>query len=160
MSTPTVPTPATGLPVGSFATYVEAQRAVDFLSDEKFHVEAVTIVGSNLQMVERVTGRLSWGRSALSGMVSGLWFGLLVGILLSSFTNNSDRSTAATIGGALIYGAVFGAIFGLASYASSGGRRDFTSRSQIVAGHYDVLCDSRTADQAREILARLSLRNS
>lgn len=158
MSTPfTLPVPPTGLPVGSYDTYAEAQRAVDFLSDEKFPVEAVTIVGSDLQLVERVLGRLTWGRAAAAGAMSGLWFGLLVGLLLGLFAEPESAFFVLILTGLLI-GAVFGAISGVLSYAATGGHRDFTSRTQVVAKRYDVLCDSRTAEQARGLLAQLSLR--
>ncbi|NHC45698.1 general stress protein [Motilibacter aurantiacus] len=157
MSQPTLPLPPTGLPVGSYGTYAEAQRAVDFLSDEKFPVEGVTIVGSDLQMVERVTGRLTYGRAAAAGAASGIWFGFLVGLLLTLFADADTNGFAVILLGA-VWGALFGAVFGLVGYAATGGRRDFTSLSQIVARRYDVLCDSRTAEQARELLARLSLR--
>jgi hypothetical protein len=152
-----LPTPPTGLPIGSYPTYAEAQRAVDFLADEKFPVENVTIVGSDLQMVERVLGRLSWGRAAGAGAASGAWFGLFVGILLSLFASETASFIVLALSGVL-YGAVFGIIFGLISYSLTGGRRDFTSRSQIVAGRYDVLCQHQKAEQARELLAKLSLR--
>ena len=46
----------------------------------------VSIVGNDLKMVERVTGRLSYPRVALSGALSGMWFGLFVGVMLSFFT--------------------------------------------------------------------------
>jgi hypothetical protein len=151
-----VPTPPSGLHVATFATYAEAQRAVDYLSDEKFAVENVTIVGSDLQMVERVTGRLTLGRAAMAGAATGAWFGALVGLLLGSFDSGSNF-LAALLGG-ILYGVVFGAIFGASGYAATGGRRDFTSNSQVVAKSYEVLCDSRTADEARNLLARLSLR--
>ena len=78
---PNTPTPPTGWPVGSYATYVEAQRAVDFLADRDFPVADVTIVGVDLMLVERVIGRLTWGRVLLSGAASGAWFGLFVGLL-------------------------------------------------------------------------------
>lgn len=152
-----LPMPPTGLPVGSYATYAEAQRAVDYLSDEKFPVENVTIVGSDLQMVERVTGRLTYGRAAGAGAASGAWFGLFVGILLSLFSSTGTGFLVLVLAG-LAYGAVFGAIFGLIGYSLTGHRRDFTSRSQIVAGRYDVLCQHQKADEARNLLARLSLR--
>ena len=45
--------------VGSYERYDDAQRAVDTLSDRRFPVERVTIVGSDLRLVERVTGRLT-----------------------------------------------------------------------------------------------------
>ena len=152
-----IPTPPTGLPVGSYGTYAEAQRAVDYLADQRFPVENVTIVGSDLQMVERVLGRLSWGRAAGAGAATGAWFGLFVGILLSIFASESTSFLVLALSG-LLYGAVFGIIFGLISYALTGGRRDFTSRSQIVAGRYDVLCQHQKAEQARDLLAKLSLR--
>lgn len=153
---PQMPTRPTGLPVGSYDTYADAQRAVDYLSDEKFPVENVTIVGSELQMVERVTGRLNYGRAAAAGAGSGAWFGAFVGLLLGIFASDSNVFLLLLAGA--IYGAVFGAVFGLAGYAATRGRRDFTSRSSIVAGRYDVLCAAQQAEQARELLARLSLR--
>lgn len=42
-----LPTPPTGWPIGSYATYAEAQRAVDYLADNDFPEQGVTIVGSN-----------------------------------------------------------------------------------------------------------------
>src|SRR2546421_231090 len=91
MSTQAVP-PATDRPVvGSYSKYEGAQRAVDFLSDDKFPVERTAIIGSDLKMVETVLGRLTKGRAALAGAGSGAWFGLLVGLLLTLFTaNHSD----------------------------------------------------------------------
>jgi hypothetical protein len=37
------------------------------------------------------------------------------------------------------------------------GTRDFSSTLQLVAGRYDVLCDPRNAEQARDLLARLAI---
>ena len=59
-----------GQVVGTYDTYVEAQRAVDFLSDEQFPVQHVSIVGSDLKMVENVLGRLTRGRAALAALLS------------------------------------------------------------------------------------------
>jgi hypothetical protein len=152
-----LPTPPTGLPVGSFDTYAEAQRAVDYLSDNEFPVENVTIVGSDLQMVERVTGRLTRGRAALGGAASGAWFGLFVGTLLGVFSDSGTSFFVLVLSG-IAYGAVFGTVFGLIGYAATGGRRDFTSNSQIVARRYELLCHHQHAEAARDLLARLSLR--
>ena len=41
--------------IASYGDYRQAQQAVDFLADEKFPVEHVTIVGSGLKLVETVT---------------------------------------------------------------------------------------------------------
>ena len=50
--------------VARFDDYSSAQRAVDRLSDDGFPVEQLDIVGSDLQLVERVTGRLTKWRAA------------------------------------------------------------------------------------------------
>ena len=75
----------TGDTVGSYTSYLDAQKAVDYLADQQFPVQLVSIVGNDLKMVERVTGRLSYPRVALSGALTGAWFGLFVGVLLSFF---------------------------------------------------------------------------
>ena len=75
----------TGDTVGSYTSYLDAQKAVDYLADQQFPVQMVSIVGNELKMVERVTGRLSYPRVALSGALSGMWFGLFVGVMLSFF---------------------------------------------------------------------------
>ena len=144
-----------GQVVGTYDTYREAQRAVDFLSDEQFPVQHVSIVGSDLKMVENVLGRLTRGRAAAAGAATGAWFGLFVGIVLSLFAK-SNTNTFGLIIGAAIYGIVFGAIFGFAGHALSRGQRDFTSRSKIVASSYDVHCTWAEADKAREVLARMN----
>ena len=72
--------------VATFDDYASAQRAVDRLSDDGFGVDKLDIVGSDLRLIERVTGRLTKARAAGAGAVSGMWAGLLVGVLLGLFT--------------------------------------------------------------------------
>jgi hypothetical protein len=155
--TASVSMPLGGVQVGSYETYQQAQRAVDFLADQKFPVENVTIVGSDLRMVERVTGRLTWGRAIGAGAATGAWFGLFVGLLLGIFATGGADWVGSVLTGLLI-GLVFGAVFGAVSYAATRGQRDFTSISQVVASRYDVLCNPQVAEQARAELAKLSLR--
>jgi hypothetical protein len=151
---PGLPTPPTGWPIGSYATYAEAQRAVDHLADNQFPVAEVTIVGVDLMLVERVLRRLTWGRVIGQGAALGGWWGLFVGLLLSVFAAHAGAG-AILVGVAT--GAVFGTVFAAASYASTRGRRDFASASQLVAGRYDVLCQPRHAEQARDMLAKLAM---
>ncbi|WP_224389387.1 general stress protein [Pseudonocardia sp. ICBG1293] len=151
---PQLPTPPTGWPVGSYATYEEAQRAVDHLADSDFPVADVTIVGVDLMLVERVIARLTWGRVLASGAAQGAWLGLFVGILL--FVFSPDGNVLPIVVG-LVSGAVFFMAFAAVSYRASKGRRDFQSASQMVAGRYDVLCEPRNAERAREMLAKLAM---
>ena len=149
--------PLGGVQVGSFDSYEQAQAAVDYLSDQKFPVENVTIIGSDLRQVERVTGRLTWGRVLAAGAAGGAWWGLFVGLLLGIFSVDGSAWVGSVVTGLLI-GLVFGALFGALGYAATKGRRDFTSSSAIVAGRYDVMCNPTRAEEARAHLARFSLR--
>ncbi|TKJ16619.1 general stress protein [Blastococcus sp. CCUG 61487] len=149
--------PLGGVQVASYDSYERAQAAVDHLSDEKFPVENVTIVGSDLRQVEKVLGRLTTGRAIAAGAAGGAWWGLFVGLLLGIFAVDGAGWIGSVLTGLLV-GVVFGALFGWMGYAATQGKRDFTSVSRIVANKYDVMCHPAHAEQAREILARFSLR--
>ena len=139
--------------LGLFDRYEDAQRAVDYLSDHEFPVENCMIVGTELRQVERVTGRLTYARAALAGAASGAWMGLFVGILLSLFSSGSNAFAAVITG--ILFGVVFGMAMGLATYAATGGRRDFTSVTQVVATRYEVLVEHKLLLRAQELLNQL-----
>jgi hypothetical protein len=149
--------PLGGVQVGSYDSYEQAQAAVDYLSDERFPVENVTIIGSDLKQVEKVTGRLTWGRVLSAGAAGGAWWGLFVGLLLGIFAVDSGDWIASLLTG-LAVGVLFGLLFAAMGYAATRGRRDFTSTSAIIAGRYDVMCNPARAEDARALLARFSLR--
>ncbi|ACQ81157.1 conserved hypothetical protein [Beutenbergia cavernae DSM 12333] len=153
---PQVPTLPTGEEVASYATYLEAQQAVDFLSDREFAVQNVTIVGSDLRMVERITGRLTYPRVAGAGALSGAWFGIFVGLLLGLVMG---QNLLLVLLPAMAIGAAFGMLFGVVSYSFTGGKRDFTSSSQVVANRYSLLCLPERAGEARALLAEAPVRS-
>jgi hypothetical protein len=146
-----IPTPPRGDTIARYATYLEAQRAVDYLSDQAFPVQFVTIVGTGLRMVERVTGRLTYPKVAGASALSGAWLGLFFGLLLSLFGGTNGGILVP----AILFGAGFGILWGIITYSLTGGRRDFTSQSQVVASEYEVLCLTDQAGRARELLGRL-----
>lgn len=134
-----------------YDTYDEAQRAVDHLSDKQFPVENLMIVGTDLKRIERVTGRLSWGRVALAGAVTGLWFGVFVGLVFALWVEGGGvlgilMSTA-------LFGALFGVVWALVGYAATRGRRDFSSVTAVVATRYEVLVEHKHRESAQTILA-------
>ncbi|MEU7991435.1 general stress protein [Streptosporangium canum] len=137
-------------PVASYNTYLEAQRAVDYLSDQKFPVEHAKIVGTDLRLVEKVLGRLTYLRAAGMGAATGAWIGLLIGLFLAIFT--PGRFPFLLVLWALVWGAIAGAIFGLIGHALTGGKRDFLSSSAIVANRYQVLVTTDRAAEARRLL--------
>ncbi len=135
-----------------YETYAEAQRAVDFLADRQFPVENCMIVGTDLKTLERITGRLTWGRIALGGALSGVWLGMLIGIIFWVFT---DENVFAVLLSTALMGAIFGLIWAVIGYAATGGRRDFSSVRQVVATKYEVLVEHKHAAKAREMLGDL-----
>ncbi|MDZ4091565.1 MAG: general stress protein [Arthrobacter sp.] len=140
--------------VGSYNSYLDAQKAVDYLADQQFPVQMVSIVGNELKMVERVTGRLTYPRVALSGALSGMWFGLFVGIMLSFFSTTDGAFSIVT---SVLMGAAFFMLFGIVTYAMQKGKRDFTSTSQVVATNYDVVVSFEAANEARRLLHQLPM---
>jgi len=137
--------------LGTYDKYEEAQKAVDYLSDNQFAVQNCMIVGTDLRQVERVTGRLTRGRVVGAGALSGMWMGLFVGLIFTLF----DKSSTAAVMSTVAFGAAFGVIWALLGYAATKGRRDFTSVSQVVATRYEVLVEHKFAEQGRALLAKM-----
>ncbi len=145
------PTLPKGDVLGVYDTYPEAQSVVDRLAKAEFPVAKVSIVGSGLKTVERVTGKLSNWRAALAGAASGAWLGLFLGLLTTLF---STTSSFLYVIAAVLIGAGFGSIFSLASYAITKRRHDFTSINQVLASQYEVIVDPSLAIRAQELLQR------
>lgn len=137
--------------LATYERYTDAQRAVDYLSDEQFPVQNCMIVGTDLRQMERVTGRLTQQKAALGGLLSGAWFGLFIGLILSMFDSQTLRTVITT----MLFGALFGLVWALITYAMTRGRRDFTSVTTVVATRYEVLVEHGLLARAREVLAGL-----
>jgi hypothetical protein len=136
--------------VGIYNSYADAQKAVDYLADEKFEVQNLAIVGTDLKSVERVLGRRNWGTVVTQGLQSGVSTGLLVALVLLIFAQPASFLVLLAV--SLAIGIALGIGFSAAAYAMSRGKRDFTSISQTVATKYEVLCEHKVAAQAREML--------
>jgi hypothetical protein len=141
--------------VARFDDYASAQRAVDRLSDEGFPVEKLDIVGSDVRLIERVTGRLTTARSSSTGALSGLWIGLLIGLFLGLFTDGHNWLGVIAVAAGL--GALWGAVLGFAAHAAKRGQRDFRSVRALAAGHFDLIAREGTVDKARLILTDAGL---
>ncbi|TBN58577.1 hypothetical protein EYE40_07905 [Glaciihabitans arcticus] len=148
---PVQPSLPKGDVLGTYDTYLEAQKVVDRLSKSDLEVKQLAIVGNDLKTVERVTGKLTYGRAALSGAASGAWLGLFIGLLLFLF---SQAPVLTLVAAAALIGAGFGMLFGIVTYSLSRRRRDFTSTHQVLASNYQVVIDPALTAQAQELLAR------
>lgn len=154
---PRGPDPELGQPevvIATYSTHAAAARAVDRLSGEGIPADRMAIVGHDVTLVERVTGRVGYGgavaRTALRGAIVGAVFGWLLGIfgwvdpLVSAFV---------LAGYGVASGAVLGAALGVVTHAATRRRRDFGSVRGIEAERYDVLVPPTVAERARQSLA-------
>jgi uncharacterized membrane protein len=144
--------------IATFDNYRDAERAVDHLSDSKFPVERVSIVGRDLKTVEQVVGRMTLLRATGNGALSGALVGGLIGWLFAAF----DWLDPVVSRGWLIldgiwFGALVGALFGLIAHALTGGRRDFASVAAMQAEHYDLVVDDEVADEAARLLSGIGV---
>jgi hypothetical protein len=139
-----------------YEAYAQAQQAVDYLADQAFPIDNLAIVGTELKSVERVTGRSTRGRIAVTGAVTGFWFGVFLGL---AFTMFGRQSQLGFVLGTPVLGALFGLVWSQARFAAAARHRghDFASVSQIVATRYEVLVEHHFAEQARGLLATTKL---
>lgn len=141
-----------GEAISTYDHYVDAMQAVDRLARANFPVSAVSILGNDVRSVERVTGKLSYGRVALMGALSGAYLGLFLGLLLFLFQPENEGIGGLFIA-AIVIGAGFGMLFGVLSYAMNRNRRDFSSVMQFVATRYDLITAPELVHEARRILS-------
>lgn len=135
--------------LGVYSTYQEVQAVVDTLADNHFPVQSTLIVGTDLKLMERVTGRKTWGRVIGQGVLSGLWMGLFLGLLLMFITPSNVLVVLTSV----LLGIVFFTVWSVIGYAMSGGKRDFTSMVATIPMQYELLVEHKHADQARRLLA-------
>lgn len=153
------PTPGRRRTIARFDQYAAAQRAVDHLSDERFPVEHVAIVGGGLRYFEQVTGRRGFGRAILESAATGAVLGALLGWFFGLFSLIDPLVSGLVLAlwGAVI-GAILGAIVGAVAHAATSGQRDFASISGYRADHYELQVDEGYADEAARLLERMPAR--
>nr|NLD40963.1 formate/nitrite transporter family protein [Actinomycetales bacterium] len=151
MTNPRIPVVPVGQEIASFDNYLEASKAVDTLADAEFPVQALTIVGTDLKMVERVTGRLTWVKVLLSGAASGAFFGLMLSLFFVLLIPDAPWGLVLVwmLAGALGFALMQGLM-----YAMAGGQRDFSSTGQgVVATRYGLQATHEHAARAKQLLA-------
>lgn len=139
--------------LGVYEKYEDAQKAVDYLADQKFPVENLAIVGTDLKLVERVTGRKDWGSVIRQSIMTGISTGLLVGILLALFSPQDQFWAMLAV--ALVIAIAINILFGALSYRLSGGKRDFNSIRTTIPNRYEILCEHKVVARARDMLQEM-----
>lgn len=139
--------------VATYASYGEAQKAVDLLADHGFPVEKTAIVAQDLRFVEEVLGRRRLISAAVEAMFTGAGIGALVGFLLGflSLFEPVVSGTVLALWG-LLLGAVTGVLLGLVGHGLSLGHRDFASVGAFHASRFDIVVDPDVAAGAAKYL--------
>jgi hypothetical protein len=135
--------------------YREAERAVDWLSDNGFPVEHVSIIGTGLRSVEQVSGRVTTGRAAMIGAGQGATIGLLFGLLFGLFFTNAADFFGVVLYG-LVAGTVWGSLWGAIAHSARRGRRDFASVAETRADRYELQVDDNWAAEAARLLEQMA----
>ena len=138
--------------IATYTSYQEAERAVDLLSDQRFPVNRIAIVGTGLRSVEQVVGRLTTGRAALTGAGQGALIGLFIAVLFGLFF--TGPGFLGLLAYTVIFSAILGAMFWAIWHAAQGGGRDFASIAGTYADRYELQVDEDVADEARRLLDR------
>lgn len=142
-----------GEAVAEFTEYGAAVDYVDQLIRHEFPAAMVAIVGSDLKSVERVRGRLSYGRVAIQGLISGSWIGLLISLFFPVPSTSAGSSFAVSTGAAIVIGAGVGMLLNILRFSFSRNRHEFSSTSAVVAAKYEVVVPHPLVDQARKAIA-------
>lgn len=132
--------------LGTYESYPDAQALVTTLISGGVPAVALSILGHDVTLVERVTSRVGHGRAALSSAISGSWLGLLGGLVFAVFTPG-DFVTPVLAG--LLIGAGAGMVAGIIIFSFSSGKlRNFRSVQQVIAASYQVVVNPTSHSRA------------
>lgn len=142
-----------GLPrgelVSTHTTREAAQDQLQKLVDGDVPPTAVTIVGKDLRVVERVRGRMSYPQAALGAGLRGLLFGTLIGVFMYLLAPEGGWQQ-------IVFSALLGVglwmILGVIAYGMRKDRNGFASTQQVVPAAYDVVVAFEHAGRARGVL--------
>ena len=70
-----------------------------------------------------------------------------------------SASAVARVLAGLALGIGMSIVFAAVAYTATKGQRDFNSVQQTVATRYEILCEHKVAQEARDLLSRLVLPN-
>jgi hypothetical protein len=150
----------TGHSLGEFANYQAATDFVNKLIEGDFAAAKISIIGSDIRLVERVRGRLGYGRVALGGALTGIWIGLLLAILFGAgievTPDNQINYVPERFIAAVVIGIGMGMLINILRFSFSKNRRNFVSAPVSVAQSYQVVVPNELADAAREALAKVN----
>lgn len=138
------------------SSHAEAGEVVAKLVAGEFPPREISIIGIDLKLVERIRGRLGYGRVALSGAIAGSWIGLLFAILFGVGISGSGDSPAsfapAQFFAAIVVGVGLGILANVLRFTFSSAKPTYLSSSFPVAQRYQVIVPTERATEAVRLL--------
>lgn len=138
-----------GQTVASYPSYEAAQKAVSTLIAGNIAPRNISIVGTGVQSVERITGKLGYAAAARSGALNGVLLGVLFAAI---FVLGTPSPPVQMFVGVLLVGIAVGMIMSLIAFVIVRRRRDYASVTQIVAEHYEIAVVDAQASAAKSLL--------
>jgi len=140
-----------GEALATFEKYPDAQELVNSLVSKGVPARALSIIGSPVTLVERVTGKIGYGRAALSAAISGSWLGMIAGLVFV-VVSPTDFITPLLAG--LLIGAGGGMVVGMVLFTfAKGPKRFYRSMQQVIAESYRVVVDGAEHQRAQAAMA-------
>ncbi|WP_405218012.1 general stress protein [Agrococcus sp. Ld7] len=139
-----------GVVVASYETYAQAQAAVAKVSSSDTELAGLAIIGNDLKLVERIVGRLTWGKVAMRGAIRGLGFGAFLGLMFLVFVPEAITSVLVFP----LLGLAFGILLAVVQHAIIRRKRDFASTQQVLAARYDVVAPQTVAGRAMQVIGQ------
>ena len=139
--------------IGKFTEYTEAVAFVDVLVHHGFPAGSVAIVGKDLRTVERVRGKMTYGRIALSGAVTGSWLGLIIGLFFGGSTDPNATPAVGSTFSSVLMGAGIGMLINILRLSLARNKRAFVSQSAVVASKYEVQVPANLVEQAEKAIS-------
>ncbi|MDQ4132739.1 MAG: glycine zipper family protein [Actinomycetota bacterium] len=145
-----------GYPVASFASYAEAEVAVDSLAADGFSVERLRIVAEDLRVSEKVVGHKDYPQALVEGATYGAALGALFGFAFGAMSWIAPLISGLLLAiYGLVLGALAGAVVGLVMHWASRGRRQLVTVAALEAGRYELR--TVTPEDAEEARRRLGV---
>lgn len=150
-----------GIAIGEFQNYKDASDLVEKLVAGDFTPNKISIIGHEPVIVERVRGRLGYGRIALSGSLTGFWIGILFALLVGSGVSIDEAGMVSyspnEFFSVVIIAAGVGMLFNILRFALAKNKRSFLSAQMPVASRYEVIVPDTDVAAARKILGLATL---
>jgi hypothetical protein len=141
--------------VGQFKNYGEAVKVVEKLVENGFPARLISIIGSDLKTVERLKGKLGFGRVALSGAVTGSWIGLFFGLVFGA-TSTTEQVVITNLSAGIVIGAGVGMLLNVIRFSLTRNKRSFISSQAVVAKKYDVIVPAGQLSDAKKAIKATS----